>query len=94
MTKLFEQYQTTKLKGRVEETLHRCQTFNYNESDFEIAQYKIKIKDSGRVLAYTAVVTFINDLPEAQKQFELPATGYAAATQWLVAKEAAFDAAP
>jgi len=94
MTKAFESINSKPfLNGRVKQTLHRIQTFTYNHNTFEVAQYRITIKDSGRHLTYAAVVTFINDLPDSQKQFELPATGYAFATQWLVAVEAAYDAA-
>ena len=93
MTKAFDKIQAVPFfNNRVEETLFRLQTFTYNHNTFEVAQYQIRIKDSGRVLGYVAVVTFIHNIPSPQKQFELPITNYAFVTQWLVAKEAAYDA--
>lgn len=94
MTKAFEKLQADSFfKGRVEEALYRINTFDYKHSIFEIAQYQIRVKDSGRVLGYTVVVTFLNNDAVPQEQFELPATNYAQATQWLIAKEMAFDKA-
>ena len=92
MTKAFEFYKNvSSLAGRVQQNLHRIHTFNYNDFTFEVAQYKIQV--AGATLCWVAVVTFTNDLPSSQKQFELPTTGYAFATQWLTAVEAGYDAA-
>ena len=96
MTKEFEKFQTEvpRLRGRIEEVLHRAQTFTYEGNEFEVAQYRIHIKDSGRLLAWVAVVTFLHDRPEPQKQIKLPPTGYAFTTQWVVAKEVGYDNLP
>jgi len=92
VTKYFQSLKRT-LGERVAQKTIRIQNFTYNYNEFEVAQYEVYIKDFGRVLGYTAVITFINDLPEKQKRFELPATAYSFGTQWLTAKERGYAVA-
>lgn len=48
MTRVYEEYANHPLlKGRIEETLCRCRMFEFEGQQFEVAQYVVRITESG-----------------------------------------------
>ena len=72
------------LKGRVEEKEIRKEHIG----EYTVVQYRIFIVDSNRTLQYAVKIT------SNKEDIELPPTSYAFNSQWLYAKEYAYDIIP
>lgn len=78
-------------KGRVEQLPVRVELLEIDNVVAEVAQYKVEIKDSRRLLFFVTVVTVMNNEPGPQTQFEMPVWSGIPEIQWRAAVSKVHD---